>query len=92
MGEVVARFLARGQSWLIDLEITATLVGGALIIVGVAGEMSPRGRAGSSGLAIAGAILIAGVLIASAIPPPPRKLSRRIRWTNLPLCSRVVVA
>jgi hypothetical protein len=51
---------------------STTLVRGALILIGVAGGRSVSGRAGTPELAIAGAILTAGVLIASAIPPPPR--------------------
>jgi hypothetical protein len=53
-------------------KITATLVGGALILIGVAGGRSLGAPSGNPEWAIAGAILIAGVLIASAIPPPPR--------------------
>jgi hypothetical protein len=53
-------------------KITATLVGAALIVIGLGNWRTANGRDGNPEWTIAGAILIAGVLIASAIPQPPR--------------------
>lgn len=67
--------------------IAATLVGGALIILGLCAPKAPPG------LAIAGAILIGSVLIAAALPGPPRRhatrsqspLIRSIDWPHYQL-------
>ena len=52
-------------------KITATIIGAVLIFMGVFARQSPSGPMGAPGWAVAGAILIGSVLIASALGPPP---------------------
>jgi hypothetical protein len=52
-------------------KITASIIGGVLIFLGVFGRRTPSGPIVGAEWAIAGAILIGSVLIASAMPPPP---------------------
>jgi hypothetical protein len=52
-------------------KIAATIVGAVLVFMGVFSRGSSSGRSGQPEWAIAGAILIGSVLIASAFPPPP---------------------
>ena len=52
-------------------KITATIVGTVLVFMGVFARGSASGRPVQPEWAIAGAILIGSVLIASAFPPPP---------------------